>query len=589
MKKLTKTGIIIYTAMVVLIVILLMVLGVKSNTEVSFAREGTEPLTVPCVSVTEISRSDAPLGYGVEYKLDLSSVQHNNTLAFYSFNNYVEAYIDGELVYSLMPSAEISKIKTTGSNWNLISVCHEDSGKDCTVVLMPVYENVSVGTPEFMLGSVYGILLDQLSENMFELILTVIVILIAVLFIIIGFTFVFKTRSAMNFIALGNFALAVGLWRFFDFYFTPLLMGGKDVLVYYLSLIMLMVSPIAMLEAMKNKFSKEWQKVFNMLSIAISVAAVVQLTLQLLGVFDLRQMLFITHLSLFAGILLILVCIVLHNLKTKEKNKRYSMMFILILGISVDLILYYTGISSSGLIFAITVILLFILFESVRLILGYIDQREKLGENEVKLAQNETKLAQAQFTTMMSQIRSHFIFNILNAISGMCKYDPEKADRTIVHFARFLRSNIDIMQNDDLVHFHNALRHLEDYVALEQVRYGDNIQFVTDLQEDNFMLPPLVMQPIVENSIKHGLVSKPHGGTVTLRTRKDENNIYVIIEDDGIGYDSDMQISEKSIGLQNIRFRLAHMVKGDLKIESIVNVGTKATITIPRKEAEQCG
>ena len=269
-------------------------------------------------------------------------------------------------------------------------------------------------------------------------------------------------------------------------------------------------------------------------------------------------------------------------------SRKFNPAFVLILGLGTDLLLFYLRNSSAELILTLLSILIYILIEGVRFVSKYFEQQNKIVENEITIAHNEAKLAESRFTMMMSQIRSHFIFNILNAISGMCKYDPEKADRTIVHFARFLRSNIDIMQNDDLVHFHSALRHLEDYVALEQVRYGDKIQFETDIEEDNFMLPPLVMQPIVENSIKHGLVSKTNGGTIVLRTRKDNDNIYIIIEDDGIGYDDSLIIGEKSIGIQNIKFRLQHMINGNLKIESVVNRGTKSIISLPRREAERC-
>lgn len=81
---------------------------------------------------------------------------------------------------------------------------------------------------------------------------------------------------------------------------------------------------------------------------------------------------------------------------------------------------------------------------------------------------------------MMSQIRSHFVFNILNAISGMCKCDPQKADDTIVCFARYLRNNIDIMEDDKNIPFTTELRQLEDYIMLEQVRFSDKLEFYTD-------------------------------------------------------------------------------------------------------------
>ena len=185
---------------------------------------------------------------------------------------------------------------------------------------------------------------------------------------------------------------------------------------------------------------------------------------------------------------------------------------------------------------------------------------------------------------MMSQIRSHFVFNILNAISGMCKYDPEKADNTIVCFARYLRTNINIMEEDGPVPFRTAMQHLEDYVALEQVRFGDRIRFVKDIQVDQFMLPSLILQPLVENSIKYGIKPKPEGGTVTLRTWAEEKQICISVEDDGIGFDVDKMPSSGSVGIKNVRFRLEQIMHGQLDIQSVPGKGTTVTISIPREE-----
>lgn len=197
----------------------------------------------------------------------------------------------------------------------------------------------------------------------------------------------------------------------------------------------------------------------------------------------------------------------------------------------------------------------------------------------------EKELQNSRVVLAMSQIRAHFIFNVLNAISGMCKYDPEKADETVVRFARYLRTNINIMQEDNPVTFHEAMMHLEDYVALEQIRFGDKIQFTKVIDADDFMIPPLVLQPIVENAIKHGLLPKPSGGTVLLRTWREGENVLITIQDDGVGFDDSMACDETSVGLNNVRFRLEHIMKGKMEIVSVPGKGTTVTIFIPCKGA----
>lgn len=206
----------------------------------------------------------------------------------------------------------------------------------------------------------------------------------------------------------------------------------------------------------------------------------------------------------------------------------------------------------------------------------------------IRTEELQNQLHNSTIVLANSQIRTHFVFNVLNAISGLCKYDPAKADDAIVRFSRFLRSNIDIMQAETPVPFPASLQHVENYVSLEQIRFGESLQFITDIQVDNFVLPPLILQPLVENAIKHGITARPQGGTVTLQTLRQDGHVLIRISDDGVGFDPTQPVSERSVGLQNIRFRLQHMVNGTLDIESAPGQGTVCTISIPEKEAMTC-
>ena len=204
---------------------------------------------------------------------------------------------------------------------------------------------------------------------------------------------------------------------------------------------------------------------------------------------------------------------------------------------------------------------------------------------EARAKRLEEELKNSRAVLAMSQIRAHFVFNVLNAISGMCKYDPEKADETIVMFSRFLRTNIAILQEDyALVDFRDALRHLEDYIALEQVRFEDQVRFEMEIEAEDFRIPGLIIQPIVENAVRHGILPKGTGGTISLRTWEESGRIFLRIRDDGVGFDPTVPVRKNSVGLSNVRFRLEHLVNGSLKIESVPGAGTEVTIEIPRKE-----
>jgi LytS/YehU family sensor histidine kinase len=191
------------------------------------------------------------------------------------------------------------------------------------------------------------------------------------------------------------------------------------------------------------------------------------------------------------------------------------------------------------------------------------------------------ELKNSRVVLAMSQIRTHFIFNVLNAISGMCLYDPAQANQTVVHFAKYLRGNINVLQDDELIPFRKELEHLEDYIVLEKVRFEDRIQFVKELEVDEFLIPPLVLQPIVENAIKHGLLRTKKGGTIRLTTKREDNYILMQIIDDGAGFDMELPIRAGAVGINNVKFRLEYMIDGKMEIISAPGKGTTANIKMP--------
>lgn len=230
----------------------------------------------------------------------------------------------------------------------------------------------------------------------------------------------------------------------------------------------------------------------------------------------------------------------------------------------------------SGIVVKVMFVLLFVihLVRAVRIV----SHNHRASEKAKELAE---ELRNSRIVLAMSQIRTHFIFNILTAISGMCEYDPQKADETLIRFSRYLRNNIDIMEEDKLETFSKSLEHLEDYIALEQVRFGEKLGFEKNLETVDFKIPPLVLQPIVENAIKHGILLKQSGGTIKLHTYTKGENVIITITDDGVGFDVENIKNEGSIGLKNVRFRLQQMMNGRMDIESSPGNGTKVTITIP--------
>ena len=196
----------------------------------------------------------------------------------------------------------------------------------------------------------------------------------------------------------------------------------------------------------------------------------------------------------------------------------------------------------------------------------------------------EHDLEHSRIVLSLGQIKNHFIFNVLNAISGMCKNEPEKADETIILFSRYLRNNMAVLEDGDMVSFDEVLGNLRDYMELEKIRFGEKITYTEEIEFSDFVMPQMLLQPLVENSLKHGILPKLEGGTISIKAYKEKGNIIIKVIDDGMGFDESKEYNEDSLGIRNVQFRLKHMINGKLAIKSEIGKGTVATITIPFRE-----
>ncbi|MBQ8304772.1 MAG: histidine kinase [Blautia sp.] len=193
-------------------------------------------------------------------------------------------------------------------------------------------------------------------------------------------------------------------------------------------------------------------------------------------------------------------------------------------------------------------------------------------------------MAQQRIKIMMSQIQPHFMYNTLSTIQALCRIDPERAFDTIGKFSSYLRQNLDFLGHEGLIPFRNELKHTKVYAEIEMVRFP-YIQVVYDTQDEDFYLPALTIQPLVENAIRHGVRVREEG-LVTVRTRRTTGQHEIIIEDNGKGFDVEkaMQADDTHIGLRNVRERIEHVAKGTMEIRSVIGEGTSITIRIPATE-----
>ena len=205
-------------------------------------------------------------------------------------------------------------------------------------------------------------------------------------------------------------------------------------------------------------------------------------------------------------------------------------------------------------------------------------------ERNIQLAKEEEKSKDAQVKLMLSQIQPHFMYNSLSAISTLISIDPDKAQTSLDEFTEYLRRNLSSLTETRMIPFANELKHIKTYVSLEKLRFNERINVIYDIGTVSFSVPPLTIQPLVENAIKHGILKKIEGGTVTLTTYETDTRYIVEVKDDGIGFDlKDIDFNENvHFGLQNISYRISQTCDGELNIESKKGEGTKITVSFKR-------
>lgn len=207
-------------------------------------------------------------------------------------------------------------------------------------------------------------------------------------------------------------------------------------------------------------------------------------------------------------------------------------------------------------------------------------------EKSIRAKDLEKQLVNSRMELLVGQIRPHFVFNALNVIEDMCVKEPEKAKTAIKHFSTYMKANMNSLADRRVIPFEKEMEHVESYLYIEMLRKGDLLKVEYNLETTDFNIPPLTVQTLVENAVKHGMKGKEGVGIISIRTYLKNNTIYVIVEDNGVGFDTGYRPDDgrKHIGIDNTVARIKNMVNGKVTIESIIMKGTKVTIAIPASD-----
>jgi len=230
--------------------------------------------------------------------------------------------------------------------------------------------------------------------------------------------------------------------------------------------------------------------------------------------------------------------------------------------------------------------------------MAYIQAKQQFTQYQKTILYNEQlieadalkdKIMATEMSFLQAQIKPHFLYNALNAIANISEMDGKRASRLIVDLAVYLRGSLEFRNMDKMVTLDKEMELVDTYFSIEQARFGEKIQLVKELEISlDYQLPILIIEPLVENAVRHGISKNQNGGTVTIRMKQGTEGVCIEVEDDGVGFDqvklttilSD-ESEGKGVGLKNIAGRLLRLYGQELKIESQNGKGTLVRIIIP--------
>lgn len=220
----------------------------------------------------------------------------------------------------------------------------------------------------------------------------------------------------------------------------------------------------------------------------------------------------------------------------------------------------------------------------ILLVLNVLEYYKRFQQEKTQNAELQAALISAQLNALKMKLQPHFLFNTLNSISVLIKDNPGKAGETVNRLSDLLRhvlNNVD----DQFTELENEISFIRQYLAIEKVRFGDRLSVTIELDEGlkKVLVPSLLLQPIVENAIRHGIAKRRGKGVIDIKILKNGRFLYLDVSDNGVGYKPQRPESEKGLGLRITEDRLKSLFTDTYKmhITAVKSGGTKVSIQIP--------
>lgn len=504
------------------------------------------------------------------------------TICFWSQSQDVRISIDGALVYQWVNTDHKELMDGTPSAWNFVTLPADSAGKTIEIGFSSPYNYASGRFQQVYYGDESAIDQWLIQHFRFNTVLDLCIFFTGV--IIIGIAFVAEQAFSAYWqrkLYLGLFAVLVSIWLRLGVVGTPLKLAGPYLqeCLAWLSFLFMVVPLIAYIRC---RVGGTWRKLFSILIDVYLGFGLIALALQCMRIVDVEQLLpgMLGLMACFVALILVFCIRCFFGFPFHYTLLDVIGVETIVIVAVLEMVAFHSneGIACMG-VWIRSGMLPYVTEEGI-----YEIYRGRKRRKEMQRMEIENNRLQLQL--LLEQIEPHFIYNALGAIRELIHENPDEAYHALYDFSKYLRQHIGICDAMSLIDFSTELDHVRTYLALEKVRFEDLLTVRYDIAFIDFQVPPLTIQPFVENAVKHGIFQKEAGGTITLSAYRDKETIHIVIRDDGAGFDVEetmrrIDLTNASFGMKNAMRRLKKLRDADCGIESAPENGTTVHITMP--------
>lgn len=499
-------------------------------------------------------------------------------LAFESVDSLVEVRIEDELIYRNLPDDKYTAVDM----WNFIIL--EGNQAEAQIIAEFYTDNALDARilPKMLLGPKSEILLLINTQRSLNVQISMSVVILGLLVFLFSAVTFSSSRSVSDFIILGIFIMLLGVSQLWQIP-SPANSLQTGYVQQNIALYCFGILPALYFFYRENRAEdKRMRDIFRTGSWVCFAVFALTLVLHLVMKSP--------HAAFLKGIIYIYLvaaygfCLCCTLFAEKNESGRYR----LLVSASLCAFLFcqvlegFTFITYSGSLPVRPLVLgalAFSLLQAIAAVLfAYTHVEEQLALTK--------ELSDSRIRLMVNQIRPHFIRSALAVIRSRIKGEPDRAYDLLYNFTNYLSFNIETLDLAENVPFRDELQHIREYISIEQERFPLRVRAEYDIEADEFLIPPLSIQPFVENAVRHGILARKEGGRVHLVTEEDDDCYRIIVEDNGVGFDPDEPPPAQpghGVSMKNAVYRIENMAGGTVEIQSVPGEGTTVTVILPRE------